>query len=54
MEYAELMTKLADFAEQADKWENIDDLSNADAAYYTATMLRIDAKLLEAAAEMTK
>ena len=48
MEYAKLIEKMADFEEKSQQYlDNEDNMSDADVAYYTASMLRIDAKLME-------
>ncbi len=47
-QYADLLEKMADFEEKAAYYTSIeDDMSDADYAYYTASMLRIQAKLIE-------
>lgn len=47
MEYSKLLEKMADYEEKQIYYnEHIDEMSEADSAYFNATMLRIDAKLI--------
>ena len=46
-EYADLLDSMADFEEKSNYYYSIEDtMSEADYAYFTASMLRIDAKLM--------